>query len=68
MPTVGAPRADTALSALPEEAASVRDLLTAFYLPMDRVEHVGQPSGRLLSRPQIELIAARTSSLNECFY
>jgi len=68
VPTVGAPRADTALSALPEEAASVHDVLAAFYLPMDRVEHVGQPSGRLLSRPQIELIAARTSSLNECFY
>ncbi len=68
VPTVGAPRADTAMSALPEEEASLFDLLRVFYLPMERVAAVDQPSKRLLSRPQIELIAARTSSLNECFY
>lgn len=68
VPTVGTPRADTAVSALPEEATSVNDLLHTFYLPGDRIAEVDRPSGRLLSRPQIELIAARTSSLNECFY
>lgn len=68
VPIVGVPRADTAMSALPEEAASIDDLLRTLYLPPELIMATDADSERLLSRPQIELIAARTSSINECVY
>ncbi|MFN0090021.1 MAG: alkylhydroperoxidase-related (seleno)protein [Acidimicrobiales bacterium] len=57
-----------ALSLLPFENESRRILSDAHYVPESALLGglgVGRGS---LSRPQIELIAARTSTLNECFY
>ena len=53
-----------ALSLVPEEVRGSIDLSKHFY-----IETLGDlTAGRSLTRPQIELIAARVSALNECFY
>ncbi|MGH1502475.1 MAG: alkylhydroperoxidase-related (seleno)protein [Acidimicrobiales bacterium] len=58
--------ASTALSLLPTEASARRQLHAAFYLDDD---DMGDPdSGRELTRPQMELLAARTSFNNGCAY
>ncbi len=56
-----------ALSLVPDEVRTLKDLSSAHYLPMDTVVdlHAGRDS---LDRAQIELLAARVSALNECFY
>ena len=56
-----------AMSLVPEEVRTLKDLSGAHYLPM---ADVGNPatSRDQLSRSQIELIAGRVSALNECFY
>lgn len=68
VPTVGSAGAITALSALPAELESTFDLHGEFYLTPRQVPAVGDEPGRELTRPQMELVAARTSWLNECFY
>ena len=62
----------SALSLVPENVRWLAELSAAHYLPHHRV---GSAMGvgvdgwnRAISRPQIELIAARVSALNECFY
>jgi alkylhydroperoxidase family enzyme len=57
-----------ALSLVPDEVRNLDRLEQTHYLPFD---HVGDPAsnaGRALTRPQIELVAARVSFLNDCFY
>lgn len=56
-----------ALSLVPDEVRTLADLSAAHYLPLDRV---ADPRAHLegLSRPQMELLAARVSALRECFY
>ncbi len=54
--------------ALPREAAAVRALHAGLYLDYDEVLDLKRDPGRTLTRPQMELVAARTSWLNECFY
>ena len=55
-----------ALSVVPAEARALRRSSEAFYVPLI---HLSNPSfGRALDRTQIELVAARVSALNECFY
>ena len=55
-----------ALSVVPDEARALRRSSEAHYVPM---VHLGNPTvGRSLDRMQIELVAARVSALNECFY
>jgi hypothetical protein len=55
-----------ALSVVPDEARALRRSSEAHYVPM---VHLGNPTvGRNLERMQIELVAARVSALNECFY
>lgn len=56
----------SALSLIPENVGWLHDLSTGHYLSFAEMR---QPDPlRAISRPQIELIAARVSALNECFY
>jgi hypothetical protein len=55
-----------ALSLVPGEVRMLRRLAGTHYLP---VEQIPDPTARrALDRMQIELVAARVSALNECFY
>lgn len=56
----------SALSLIPENLGWLHDLSEAHYLSF-REMRMPDPL-RAISRPQIELIAARVSALNECFY
>lgn len=65
VPTAG-PGVVYALSLVPGEMAGFMDLHGPLYIP---VEEMGDDRfARTLSRPQMELIAARTSAINDCFY
>ena len=56
----------SALSLIPENVQWLHDLSEGHYLSFREMR---QPDPlRAISRPQIELIAARVSALNECFY
>lgn len=57
-----------ALSLVPDAVRDWRDLGDAQYLSFREMQNFDQPAGRALNRMQIELIAARVSSINECFY
>jgi len=64
-----APNVMRALSLVPDEVRMLRSLAPSHYVPFERVPDAGfTPPGRALSRAQMELIAARVSALNECFY
>lgn len=54
------------LTLVPEGYSRMEDLHNALYLTPEQMHAPGSP--RELSRPQIELIASRTSTVNECFY
>jgi len=55
-----------ALSLVPDEVRALRRVTEAHYVP---VERIADPTARrALDRPQMELVAARVSALNECFY
>jgi hypothetical protein len=54
-----------ALSLVPEAGRASRRLANAQYLTRDEMRG---GKGRTLSRAQIELIAARVSAINECYY
>jgi len=60
------PNIGRALSLVPGEARAFFDLSTAHYFSLNELMDVTK--GRAISRPQIELIAARVSALNQCFY
>ena len=62
------PNVGRALSLAPTENAAMQKLVQAQYVPVDKVRDFRFEPGRSLSRPQIELVAARVSALNECFY
>ncbi len=68
VPTVGPAVAPSALSALPEEKATKAGLGGAWYLTDDVIHRYDVEPGRALTRPQMELVAVRTSWLNECFF
>ncbi len=55
-----------ALSLVPDEARALRALVDAHYVPVARIPD--PTARRALDRAQIELVAARVSALNECFY
>ena len=59
------PNVARALSLVPSDLMSFFGLVGAMYAAEDFSEIVWD---RPLSRPQVELVAARVSSLNECFY
>ena len=56
-----------ALSLVPDELWTLKDLSTAHYLPSDRVRDPSATAGAL-SRMQMELVAGRVSALRQCFY
>jgi hypothetical protein len=68
VPTVGQALAPTALSALPNEKASKAALGAVWYLTDDLIHKYDTEPDRELTRPQMELVASRTSWLNECFF
>lgn len=63
-----APNVLRALSLAPEEVRGLVDLVAAQYVPAADILRVDLPSGRGLSRVQMEFLAARVSALNQCFY
>jgi hypothetical protein len=67
VPTTGVPFPPTALTAVPPEAEALGDLHTVLYLSMFDMGDQALVRDDL-SRMQIELVAARTSLLNDCFY
>lgn len=66
VPMVGGASIVGALSAVPSEAEAQEDMHGPLYLTYDEMQDLEFERG--LSRPQMELVAARTSALNECFY
>ena len=56
-----------ALSLVPPEVSSLADIQGAHYLKSSEMR-IFEGLDRDLSRPQLELVAARVSVVNECFY
>lgn len=69
VPTVDldAPQVIRALSGVPAENAAMFILSDAQYIPIDEMGELAADRNSL-TRTQVELVAARTSKLNECFY
>lgn len=66
VPMAGAASIALALSLVPAENAALERLHGPMYLAF---EEMSDPAiTRALTRPQMELVAARTSAINECFY
>lgn len=57
-----------AMSLVPDEVRTLKDLSAAHYLPMSLVRQAGVDAGRALHRSQMELVAGRVSALNACYY
>ncbi len=57
----------SAMSLVPDAVRLLNATQKAHYVDLANVGFIGS-GGRALSRPQIELIAARVSALNDCFY
>jgi hypothetical protein len=55
-----------ALSLVPDEVRALRRLSHSHYVPEGKLQDTSY--GRDLDRMQMELVAARVSALNECFY
>lgn len=68
VPTVGVALAPTSLSALPAEKDSKAALGMVWYINDKQVHQYDVEPGRELTRAQMELVASRTSWLNECFF
>ncbi len=62
-----APNVIRALSLVPPEVTYLTELHGAHYLSLEEMR-LAEGLDRTLSRPQLELIAARVSAVNECFY
>ncbi|NQV05543.1 hypothetical protein HQ535_03255 [bacterium] len=65
-PTVGAPQIVTVLSLVPAEQAAWIRLSDAMYMTFEAMNLPGDQRG--LHRSEIEVVAARTSLINECFF
>ena len=57
-----------ALSQVPDAVREWLAISDAQYLPVEQIRNPGAETGRVLNRMQIEIVAARVSSHNECFY
>ena len=66
LPTVGPASAPAALSALPGEHRLMFTIHDALYLSIEEMGDLDADRG--LHRTQMELVAGRTSVLNDCFY
>ena len=56
-----------AMSVVPDEVRTLKDLSAAHYLPIRNVRDPSATQGAL-GRTQIELVAGRISAIHECFY
>jgi hypothetical protein len=65
-PNAVIPNIVRALSVVPAEARALQMLSASHYLPVEQI--VDPTIRRSLDRTQMELIAARVSALNQCFY
>ncbi len=66
VPTVGRAGPPNALSAVPDEHEALHELHGAMYLSLEEMRDLDIDRG--LGRAQMELVAARTSLLNDCFF
>lgn len=66
VPVVGAAGPTSGLSLVPSESAAQEDLHGALYLTYDEMGDIAIHKG--LPRWQLELVAARTSLINHCFF
>jgi alkylhydroperoxidase family enzyme len=66
VPMVGPPTIPTSLSAVPAEMAALEALHGPMYLSFAEMSDPVIQKG--LNRAQMELVAARTSAINECFF
>jgi hypothetical protein len=57
-----------ALTLVPDALRDWRDLGDAQYLSFEEMAEFDQNTDRAIDRAQIELVAGRVSSINECFY
>jgi hypothetical protein len=57
-----------ALSVVPDALRDWKNLAAAQYLSMPGMTNFVKQDGRAINRMQMELIAGRVSSINECFY
>ena len=57
-----------ALSQVPNAVREWMAVSDAQYLPIDVIRNPAADTGRVLNRMQIEIVAGRVSSHNECFY
>ena len=57
-----------ALSYVPDEVRTLKDLSAAHYLKMSDVRNSACNGDRSITRSQMELVAGRTSALNACYY
>jgi hypothetical protein len=57
-----------AMSLVPDEVRTLNDLGAVHYVDHHRFLEFGASPGGALSREQMEVIAARVSALNGCFY
>ena len=57
-----------ALSLVPDEVRNLLDESEAHYLKVHEVWNMTRPPQGTLTRPQTEIVAARVSALNGCFY
>ena len=57
-----------ALSLVPDAVRSWMKIGNEHYLSMEAMGNFTGPNGRSINRMQIELVAGRVSSINECFY
>jgi hypothetical protein len=66
VPMVGGASIPQALSLVPAESAAQEDLHGPLYLTYEEMGDLAFVRG--LDRTRMELVAARTSAINECFY
>jgi hypothetical protein len=57
-----------ALTLVPDALRDWRSLAAAQYLSLEEMANYDQSADRALNRMQMELVAARVSAINECFY
>ena len=58
----------SALSLIPDAIRMAGKILNAYYVVGDDMPNLSKNSGRALQRSQMEYVAARVSSFNDCFY
>ena len=62
------PNVGRGLSLVPAAVRTARDLMAAHYMTYAQVVTDWESPDRPIDRSQIELVAARTSAKNDCFY